>query len=70
MEERGPEGADEMLTEMELARRLKLSPGWLRNRRSAGNGPPYYKVGGAVRYDWRAVLAWIGPPKAGKDGSQ
>jgi hypothetical protein len=31
----------------------------LANWRSAGKGPKYRKVGGAVRYDWSDVRAWL-----------
>lgn len=38
------------MTERDLARRWQVSPGHLSNQRSAGDGPPYIKLGKAVRY--------------------
>jgi predicted site-specific integrase-resolvase len=42
--------ADSMITEKELADRWQVAEGTLRNWRSAGRGPRYVKVEGAVRY--------------------
>jgi hypothetical protein len=39
-----------LMTERDLARRWQVSPGHLSNQRSAGDGPPYIKLGKAVRY--------------------
>jgi hypothetical protein len=47
---------DEFLTASHTAAILKRSPRTLANWRSAGRGPAYVKVGGAVRYG-RADLA-------------
>jgi predicted DNA-binding transcriptional regulator AlpA len=47
-----------LLTTAELAAILQLSPSTLANWRSLGQGPPYRKTGGAVRYRWADVEAW------------
>jgi hypothetical protein len=44
------EYTDQLLTEDEAAAALKVSPGTLRNRRCAGRGPPFVKIGAPVRY--------------------
>ena len=38
-----------LLTPKQAARYLNLSVSWLAKRRLAGDGPPYVKLGGAVR---------------------
>ncbi len=39
-----------LMTEMEAAERLRLSPATLRTWRSRGRGPVYTSAGGAIRY--------------------
>ncbi|MGE0502082.1 MAG: helix-turn-helix transcriptional regulator [Rhizobiaceae bacterium] len=46
------------LTERELAQRWALSAKTLRNWRVSGLGPPFVKIGGAVRYSLDAVEAF------------
>jgi predicted DNA-binding transcriptional regulator AlpA len=41
------------------AARLGVQVQTLKNWRAAGEGPPYVKVGRAVRYDPRALDRWI-----------
>jgi predicted DNA-binding transcriptional regulator AlpA len=48
-----------MLTSKETARRLNLSESWLAKRRLAGDGPPYVKLGGAVRYAEASLQQWM-----------
>lgn len=54
---------DELLTETELADRLKVSLSLVQHWRSGGEGPPYYKLGAnrmaPVRYLWPEILAWL-----------
>jgi predicted DNA-binding transcriptional regulator AlpA len=53
------------LTEREAASLSGLSTKWFQNRRAAGHvdngppGPPYYKIGTAVRYPRAEFLAWL-----------
>ena len=48
-----------LLTTRELADFLGVSESWCNQRRSDQVGPPYVKVGGAVRYQLDSVLAWV-----------
>jgi len=38
---------------------LDKSVAWMERARWAGNGPPYFKIGRAVRYEEDALYAWI-----------
>ena len=49
----------EFLTETALADRLALSRRTLQMWRHKGGGPRFVKMGGAVRYRWRDVEAWL-----------
>ncbi len=44
-------GMAELLTERDASQRLGLSVRTLQKWRLQGNGPPFLKLGGAVRYD-------------------
>jgi hypothetical protein len=44
-----------LLTEKEAAERLGLKPKTLRKKRVVGGGPPYVKLGFAVRYEEDAL---------------
>ncbi len=48
-----------LLTEDEAAHRLTLKVATLRRWRWAGNGPPFLKIGHAVRYDPADLTAFI-----------
>jgi predicted site-specific integrase-resolvase len=52
-----------MLTSKELAERLKMSEGTLRNWRCYGKGPKWIRVGGAIRYRESDVKKWEGKRK-------
>jgi predicted DNA-binding transcriptional regulator AlpA len=53
-------GPDDLLTEGELARFLKMAPGTLRNWRTSGEGPPFLSLSSrAVRYRFADVEAWV-----------
>ncbi|HTP30019.1 MAG TPA: helix-turn-helix domain-containing protein [Anaeromyxobacteraceae bacterium] len=45
--------------EYEVERETRLPVKTLRNMRWKGGGPPFYKLGKAVRYDIAEVRAWI-----------
>ena len=47
-----------LLTPKQAAQNLNLSVSWLAKRRLAGDGPPYVKLGGAIRYVESALLQW------------
>ena len=49
-----------MLTSKELAERLRLSEGTLRNWRWLGKGPKWIRVGSRVRYREADVKKWEG----------
>lgn len=73
--QRGLRAASPFLTQEELARLLRVRPATVkdwrqkRGRKSIGVGPPFIRLGrapyGRVRYDVRAVLAWL---EAGRGG--
>ena len=46
------------LTVAEAAAFLRLEPRTLDNMRCNGNGPPYCKHGGRIRYTLRDIIAW------------
>lgn len=48
-----------LIPERDAARILGLSIAWLQRKRWEGGGPPYIKIGRAVRYDRDALLRWI-----------
>jgi hypothetical protein len=52
-----------LLTPKETAEHLKLSTDWLAKARMNGGGPPYIKIGHAVRYSEAALLQWISDPR-------
>jgi hypothetical protein len=47
---RQPTRGDRMLTPKETANFLRLSESWLAKARMRGDGPPYAKFGGVIRY--------------------
>ena len=51
--------AEPLLMEVQAAKLLNLSPRTLQNWRVARNGPQYIRVGRAIRYRRRDLIAWI-----------
>ncbi len=47
------------------AERIGMRGKTFANWRSAGGGPPYYKVGGTVLYDDNEVDAWLAERRRG-----
>jgi predicted DNA-binding transcriptional regulator AlpA len=47
-----------LLTPKEAAKLLRVSISWLAKSRMRGDGPPYIKVGRAIRYTDVAVMQW------------
>jgi hypothetical protein len=52
-------GPDDLLTEDEAARLLRVAPRSLRRWRAIGTGPPYTRAGRRVLYRRAAVLRWL-----------
>jgi predicted DNA-binding transcriptional regulator AlpA len=50
---------DAILTEVEIADFLKLSTRTLQSWRVKNDGPPFIRVGRAIRYRLRDVVRWI-----------
>ena len=48
-----------LMKEVEAARYLRLSPKTLRQWRSSGCGPQYYRVGGSIRYDQKHLEKFL-----------
>jgi predicted DNA-binding transcriptional regulator AlpA len=47
-----------LLTQEEVAARLKVSESWLAKRRMHGDGPPYVPIGRSIRYLEADVMQW------------
>ncbi len=52
-------GCDRLLTTKDAADLLRLSTSWLAKARMRGDGPPYVKLGGSVRYAEGALIQWM-----------
>lgn len=48
-----------LLTEHQAAKQMALTPSTLRKWRWLGKGPSFVKIGAAVRYEPRAIKAFI-----------
>lgn len=48
-----------VLTPKQAAELLNLSTSWLAKQRLNGGGPPYIKMGGAVRYNAAVLQEWM-----------
>jgi predicted DNA-binding transcriptional regulator AlpA len=48
-----------ILTPKQAAALLNLSTSWLAKQRLKGGGPPYIKMGGAVRYNTSILQEWM-----------
>jgi predicted DNA-binding transcriptional regulator AlpA len=48
-----------ILTPKQAAAVLNLSTSWLAKQRLKGGGPPYIKMGGAVRYSAAVLQEWM-----------
>lgn len=63
-------GEDQLLSEARLAHRWQKSPRSLQRWRSNGGGPPYYRIGHAIRYRLSDVLAFEAAARHGGRASQ
>ena len=52
-------GRDRLLATKEAADLLRLSTSWLAKARMRGDGPPYVKLGGSVRYLESSLVRWL-----------
>ena len=50
---------DPLLPPADVAKLLKVSLSWLAKARMRGDGPPYIRVGRAIRYAEAALLQWM-----------
>jgi predicted DNA-binding transcriptional regulator AlpA len=50
---------ERFLTVGEATALLRLSQSWLAKARMRGDGPPYVKIGRAIRYSEGALLQWL-----------
>jgi excisionase family DNA binding protein len=48
-----------LLTPKEAAKLLKVSVSWLAKARMRGDGPPFIKLGRAIRYSEAALIQWM-----------
>ena len=48
-----------VLTPKQAAGLLSMSTSWLAKQRLKGGGPPYIKMGGAVRYSATVLQEWM-----------
>ena len=51
--------AIKLLTPKEAAQQLKVSESWLAKARMRGDGPPFIKIGRAIRYSKAALVQWM-----------
>lgn len=61
------ESPSTMLRERQLARRWDTSQRTLQRWRSEGQGPPYIRIGGSIRYLMADVLAYEQQRRCGED---
>jgi predicted DNA-binding transcriptional regulator AlpA len=52
-------GGDRLLTPKEAAIFLRVSTSWLAKARMRGDGPPYVKLGGSIRYLESTLVRWM-----------
>lgn len=50
---------DEFYCTKRVAKRYYMSESFLEKLRCYGGGPPYYKIGGAVRYKYSDIELWL-----------
>jgi predicted DNA-binding transcriptional regulator AlpA len=53
-----PVAAERLLKSSEAAEFLRVSLSWLAKRRASGDGPPFVRMGRAIRYSQLALLHW------------
>jgi hypothetical protein len=50
---------DEIMTEAEVAKAMKVSKAYVIGLRKSGKGPSYTKMGNKVRYTAGAIYGWL-----------
>jgi hypothetical protein len=53
------ERLEQLLTARDAGNFLRLSISWLAKARMRGDGPPYVKLGRAIRYREGALVQWL-----------
>jgi len=53
------DGCDRLLTPREAANFLRLSTSWLAKGRMRGDGPPFVRLGGSIRYLESTLVRWM-----------
>jgi hypothetical protein len=53
------ERSEPLLTPKDAGNFLRLSESWLAKARMRGDGPPYVKLGRAIRYRQGALVQWL-----------
>ncbi len=61
---------EQLIEEKELADRLQVSVGTLRNWRSAKKGPRFHRIGQRIRYSPSDVKAWLSSRQVGGDTAE
>jgi len=61
---------ENLIDRKRAAELIGVSVTWLDRRRPRGEGPPYYEIGGVVRYDVADIQAWLSTHRKSCDGSK
>jgi predicted DNA-binding transcriptional regulator AlpA len=51
--------SERLLTPSEAAKFLRVSISWLAKSRMRGDGPPFVKIGRAIRYRESSLVQWL-----------
>jgi excisionase family DNA binding protein len=62
--------SEPLLMEVQAAKLLSVSPRTLQNWRIAGEGPPFIRIGRAIRYRREDILRWIEAHTVSSDRSR
>lgn len=63
---REPYPGAQFINDVEVARRTSIQRGTLQIWRGKGEGPPFFRAGRRVLYDWKQVEAWIRARQVGQ----
>ena len=63
-----PDEAPDLMKGHELAKEWQLAPKTLDNWRYRGEGPPFVKLNGAVRYSRKACAQWLAERECASTG--
>lgn len=59
-----------LIDDIDVSMKIGMSKSWLRGMRVKGGGPPFYKLGNAVRYDDNEVYEWLESRKCTSTSSE